>query len=290
MESEAVLDMVQGYCPKGEGLNMFSVGHVIWIAISLALIVLGYAAIRVLKPSLNRVLKVCLGIGAVSEAVKVLSVTRILPMVEPQIQSGVGLTYIASGQYTPYMEMAHLPIELCSLMLVFIAAALLMKNGRWRERLLTLMYITGTIGGILGIFLAYITVDYVTVADYFLSPRVWQYFIYHAMVVTLGLYLGFGRRADISLGKLKETMIGLIALDLPTFYLNSVFSQPVYVDGKPVGIVYRVNYFSSYMNPLGFVLAEKWQWLLYLAIRLCIALVLVSLLLWLPSLLNDRPQ
>lgn len=168
------------------------------------------------------------------------------------------------------------------------AAALLMKDGVWRERLLTLMYVTGTIGGVLGILLAYITVDYVTVMDYFASPRVWQYFIYHAMVVALGLYLGFGRGAGISLKDLKATMIGLVALDLPSFYLNSVFSTPVYADGKPVGVVYRVNFFSSYMNPLGLVLTEKWQWLAYLAVRLAVALMLVSLLLWLASV-GGRP-
>lgn len=266
---------------------MFSTGHIIWIVISLGLIAAGTAGIRAAKPSLNGVLKVCLGIGAVSEAVKVLSVTRILPMVEPEIAGGE-LSYRVVGEYTPYMEMAHLPIELCSLMIVFIAAALLMKEGRRRERLLTLMYITGTIGGVLGILLAYITVDYVTVADYFASPRVWQYFIYHAMVVTLGLYLGFGRGAGISLKDLKATMIGLVALDLPSFYLNSVFSTPVYADGKPVGIVYRVNFFSSYMNPLGLVLTEKWQWLAYLAVRLIVALLLVSLLLWLASVAGGR--
>ena len=52
------------------------------------------------------------------------------------------------------MEMAHLPIELCSLMIVFLAAALVIRDGVWRERLLTLMYITGTSGGLLGIVLA----------------------------------------------------------------------------------------------------------------------------------------
>ena len=108
------------------------------------------------------------------------------------------------------------------------------------------------------------------------------------MVVTLGLHLGFGRGVRFTIRSLKETMIGLIALDLPTFYLNSVFSQPVYEAGKPVGILYRVNFFSSYVNPLGFVLTEKRQWIAYLVVRLGIAFVLIAFLLWLPSLADRR--
>ena len=85
------------------------------------------------------------------------------------------------------------------------------------------------------------------------------------MVVTLGLYMGFGPESDVSLDSFKGTMGLLLALDVPTFYLNSVFSQPVYAAGKPVGVVYRTNFFSSYVNPLGLVLTRRWQWLAYLA-------------------------
>ncbi len=82
---------------------------------------------------------------------------QILPMVKPDIllhEGAAELTYTATGQYSPYLENAHLSLELCSLMVVFIALALLIKNRVWRERLLTLMYVTGLIGGTLGILLA----------------------------------------------------------------------------------------------------------------------------------------
>ena len=39
----------------------------------------------------------------------------------------------------------------------------------------------------------------------------------------------------------------------------------------------RINYFSSYVNPLGLVLTEKWQWIAYLAVRAVLALTLVIL-------------
>ena len=72
-------------------------------------------------------------------------------------------------------------------------------------------------------------------------------------------------------------------MDFLTFYLNSIFSQPVYVNEKPVGLVYRANFFSSYVNPLGIVLTEKWQWILYLLIRMILVLVLTYLLIYIQS-------
>gem|GEM_PF-449326 len=258
---------------------MFSAGHLIWMGISFVLIAAGFTAVSVLKPSLERLLKVCLCAGVLSEAVKVLSVTQILPMVGLRFEQGTGPVLAETGQFTPYMEMAHLPLELCSLMLFFMAAALAMKNGPWRRRLLTLMFVSGVIGGVLGIVFAYITADYGSIADYFSSVRVWQFFLYHSMTVTLGLCLGFGPYLQLSPDAFRETMAGIVALDLPTFYLNSVFSQPVYEGGKPVGIVYRTNFFSSYVNPLGLVLKEKQQWLVYLGIRLLAAMLLVWVLL-----------
>ena len=106
-------------------------------------------------------------------------------------------------------------------------------------------------------------------------------------VITFGTIGSFLQRCytdilHISLAKI--TVLMLIALDLPTFYLNSVFSQAVYVEGAPVGVAYSTNFFSSYVNPLGLVLTEKWQWLVYLAIRAALAGALIALMLWLSSL------
>ena len=93
MEPETDLDVLQKYCQARGEVKMFSAGHVIWICVSFALILCGTIAIRVFRPSLDRLLKCCLTLGVVSEAVKVLSVTNILPMVEPEIQDGAGLVY-----------------------------------------------------------------------------------------------------------------------------------------------------------------------------------------------------
>ena len=266
---------------------MFSTGHMIWIAISAAAIVVGCVAVKRRNPTLEQVLKVCLVVGAASELVKIFCVTSILPVVTPEIAmdaAGPVLRYVPIGQYTPYMKMEHLPLEMCSLMIPLLALTLLVKNNVWRSRLLALMYIAGTIGGTLGLLMCFIAGEYDTPAAYFAAPRVWQFFLYHAMVVFLGIYLGFIRDSGFSLRNWKSTVLMLIALDLPTFYLNSIFSQAVYVEGAPVGVAYSTNFFSSYVNPLGLVLTEKWQWLVYLAIRAALAGALIALMLWLSSL------
>ncbi len=67
-------------------------------------------------------------------------------------------------------------------------------------------------------------------------------------------------------------------MDLPTFYLNSVFSSEVYLHDEVVGVTHRINFFSSYVNPLGLILTEKWQWIVYLTLRAACAAAAVVLL------------
>ena len=98
------------------------------------------------------------------------------------------------------------------------------------------------------------------------------------MVVFCSLYIGFGKESGLSLRDWKTAIAGLVLLDVPTFYMNSVLSSEVYVHDKPVGVTHSINYFSSYVNPLGLALTEKWQWIAYIAIRGAIAVITVFLL------------
>ena len=265
---------------------MFSTGHLMWIAISIVFIICALVLCLKKKPDIDRMLKVCFVIGICSETVKVFSVARILPMVTPIIEKTADIqtiNYTPTGQFSPYLEMAHLPLELCSLQMLFILVVLISKKNKWKRRFLALINVTGSLGGIMGILFAYVTADYHTVSEYFLSPRVWQFFLYHIMLVVLGLYLGFSGILEYSVRDFRDLLCALFSMDFLTFYLNSIFSQPVYVNEKPVGLVYRANFFSSYVNPLGIVLTEKWQWILYLLIRMILVLVLTYLLIYIQS-------
>lgn len=260
---------------------MFSTGHLLWIGISFALIIFGLIACFRYKPTLWRLFSFCLPLGAISEVIKVFSVTEIVPLVDPVITTENGqavLGWEPIGQYVPYLAKEHLPLELCSLYLLFMLLALLIRDDVWKKRLYALMFTSGTIGGLMGIVMASITQYFDTASSYFSSPRVWQYFLFHAMIVTLSIYLGFCDESGLQFSDWKKAVIAIIILDVPSYYMNSALASEVYVHDKVVGVTHYMNFFSSYVNPLGLVLTEKWQWLAYLAVRLCIALVFILIL------------
>ena len=260
---------------------MFSQGHSIWIGISAVLIAGGLLLCKRYRPPLRWVLTVCLALGAVSEVIKVFSVAVIVPMVDPVIVESSGntsLQWVPTDQYTPYLAMEHLPLELCSLFLLFCLLALTMKDGKRKKWLYAVMFASGTLGGLMGIALSSIAGDYSTTGAFFSSVRAWQFFLYHSMIVTVSLYLGLSGESGLVFSDWKKAITGLALMDLPTFYLNSVFSSEVYLHDEVVGVTHRINFFSSYVNPLGIILTEKWQWIVYLILRAACAATAVVLL------------
>ncbi len=260
---------------------MFSEGHLIWIGLSLALIAAGLIYCLRRRPPLKRLLTFCLAAGAVSEIIKYFSAVQIVPMVDPVVATEGGetvLQWISTGSYTPYLAKEHLPLELCSLYLFFMLLALVLKDGPWKKGLYAVMFASGSLGGMLGIVAASIAGDFETTAAFFSSPRAWQFFLFHSMIVVISIYLAVSEEAGLSEPDWKKSAFGLLLLDLPTFYLNSVLSTEVYVHDQVVGVTHRINFFSSYVNPFGIVLTETWQWALYLVLRAGLFLGVVRLL------------
>ena len=103
------------------------------------------------------------------------------------------------------------------------------------------------------------------------------------MIVSLSLYIGFGDEAGLRFGDWKKAVVGILVLDVPTFYINSLLSSEIYMANQVVGVSHRINFFSSYVNPLGLILTEKWQWIVYLIIRAALAVCLI-IVLYLPKL------
>ena len=193
----------------------------------------------------------------------------------------------AHREYTPYIAKEHLPLELCSLYLLFMPLALIIRNKKWKKRLYAVMFISGTIGGLMGIVLASIAGDFETTAAFFTAPRAWQFFLFHSMIVSLSIYIGFGDESGLRFSDWKTAVLGILVLDIPTFYINSVLSSEVYMADQVAGVSHRINFFSSYVNPLGLILTEKWQWIVYLVIRAALATGLI-ILLYLPLLRRGR--
>ena len=158
-----------------------------------------------------------------------------------------------------------------------MAICLIVSNEKVKHFLYVMMFATG-IGGIIAIPLAYVSFEFNSFSEYMLSPRVWQFFLYHSMICVLSIYIGLSKETNIVFADLKIALLGAFALDIPTFYLNGVLSEKVYVDNKIVGVTHYINFFSSYYNPLELVLREKWEWILYIGIRDVVLIGLMTLL------------
>ena len=211
-----------------------------------------------------------------------------MPVVVPSV-SAAGLTYIETGAYAPYLQMEHLPLELCSMQVLFLLFARFMKDGVWRRRLLAFMYPTCVLGAGLAVVLSSIAPEFSTTRAFLTSPRAWQFFIYHSMLIVLGIYLGVNRETGIRFRHLGSTIFGLFLLDFASFYTNSIFSEPVYIGNRLQGLSYHLNYFSSYDDPLGIYMTTKEQWLVYLAVRFALAAALVTLC-YLPLYFREKRE
>ena len=255
---------------------LFSPGHLIWLALSACLIVGGIIACLRIRPSMTRILTVCFGLALLSETVKVLSVIQIVPIVSPVVEGGQ-LVYQPAGSFTPYMEADHMPFELCSFQIPLIGIARFAKSERLRQRVLALIYPTAMIGAFLGLVLAYMVRDYTSTLAMFTDPHAYQYFLYHSMLITLGAYIAISPESGVGFSSWKDALIMLIPFDVASFYLNSLLATPVYVNNELAGISHATNFFSSYINPLGIPITEKWQWMVYLVIRIVLTLTLITL-------------
>ena len=158
---------------------MFSVGHLIWIAISMCVIAAGLFVCIRKRPSLHRLISVCFSLSVVSEAVKFLSVVEIVPVVRQVVENGV-LVYVKTGAYTPYLQAEHMPFELCSLQIPFMFLCLILKDEGLKKKLYSLMYGTSIIGGAMALFLSSIAPEFSDTVSFLTAPRAWQFFLYHA--------------------------------------------------------------------------------------------------------------
>lgn len=139
----------------------------------------------------------------------------------------------------------------------------------------------------MAIILSSATIGRSSVSDFVTSADVWRSFLYHSMLIVLGVYIGISRECDIRFKDIKWTYSAVICLDFVTLYLNSMMAAPYYSGDTPVGIGNVINYFSSYNNPLGIPMKNKTEWAVYLLIRFTLAAVII-LLVNLPLLRKER--
>ena len=243
---------------------MFTWRHMIWLVICASLVTWIVYSFKRKRPALNRVLTTALIIAVLSEIAKMIGVIEMVPSRNGEL-------------LLPYISLNHLPLHFCSIQIILIAAAKFMKNKSQRETLLAFMAPTCTLGGIMALLMPSIFTTTISVEQAFTSIVSYQFFLFHTMLIALGLILANSGEIKWTLKHYRNAVFLVYLMGFISIYLNSLLASPTYEDGKLVSVDFWTNFFFTYQNPLGIQITELWQWYLYLVI----IMVLTALLLYL---------
>ena len=158
--------------------SMFGTKHLIILAISLVALVLGTLAAR--KWNLQKLAKTLLGIGLVSEFIKV-------------------FYYIMANEATHggILPKTDLPFHLCSIQIIFVAVVVYAKSEKFKELLLSFMIPSCLFGGIAALLIA--TTSSLN-GGWILSV---QYFGYHVAISIFALVLLRGNIMKLTVSYLE---------------------------------------------------------------------------------------
>lgn len=246
---------------------MFTLQHFIWLFISIALVVCGIVYLQKKKPPMKTVLSIACVICVLSELIKTFSSMQMIPS-----ENGKEIFL--------YIEMQHLPLHLCSIQILFIFYTRFTTNQRNRTTILAFIYPTATLGAAFALFIPTIFSTSIDISQAFTHPLAYQYFLYHTMLIILGSYVALSGQVDIQPKHYFSTVGILAALAYVSIYLNSMFADVNYDNDKLISVDYSPNFFFTYRTPIGIELTEIWQWIIYLAIIIVLALSLIGLMFW----------
>lgn len=248
---------------------MFSTAHIIWLGICIAVTATALTVIKKNKIPVEKILNAACVICVISEVIKVFSMMEMVP-------SSDGTTMY------PYMMPQHLPFHLCSIQILVIFYVRFAKDGKLKDALLAFLYPTCIFGAILALMMPSIfTGGTIELTQAFTHPLAYQYFLYHTMLIILGISIVTTGEVDIRRRHYFSTVGILGVLALISIYLNSWLAAPTYVSGELRHVDYTPNFFFTVKLPFDIVYAEIWQWYLYVA-GIAIAGLIVIALFYLP--------
>ena len=243
---------------------MFSIQHLIWLAISVCLIVALSSVISRRRPSLNQILTSACVLAVISESIRLLTYIQMVPSAD-----GSALNL--------FIEWRHLPLHLCSVQLFLIFYVRFSESERRRETLLAFMYPTCIVGAAFALLLPSIFTNGIEPSEAFTSPIAYQFFSYHSMLVVLGIAIARSDEVTIRFSHLFSTLAILGVFTLLSVYVNSAFAYVTYRGTQLLSVENTPNFFFTYRTPVGIQLTALWQWYVYLAILIALAVVLMTL-------------
>jgi|GEM_PF-282729 len=178
--------------------GIFSVPHIIFLAVLLpATIAL---AIFVSKKFgwHKRVLYIACALAIISELTKVLYLVDEFP-------NGF------------YLRPEHLPFNLCSIQIIFIFFITFSNNDKIKNPLMAFMYPTMLGGGLMALLIPTSSVDH----GWF-TPISFQFWIFHAMLIFLALYMIITKPIKFSIKSYFTALVMIAGAFIFAIYINSI--------------------------------------------------------------------
>ncbi|MDR3021596.1 MAG: YwaF family protein [Clostridiales bacterium] len=185
---------------------MFSLGHIIWIVVSMLLAFTASIFVSKKFGWSQKVLIVMCCAFFLSESTYVL-----ISMQEFDMGDKVGY----------YLKPEYLPLHLCSLQIVLLFILTFCSSQKLKRGLIIFMYPTSLSGATMAILIPSLVVDYG-----FFNERAFQFFISHMMLVFLGLYMLFTRPIKFDFRTYLYSLGALGACLIFAIYINSMFGGP----------------------------------------------------------------
>lgn len=211
--------------------SIFGTKHLIILAISLVAMVISSLFAR--KWPIQKLAKTALGIGLVSEFIKV-------------------FYYIMANEATHggALPKTDLPFHLCSIQLIFMAILVFSSNQKLKNLLLSFMIPSCLFGGVAALLIA--TTSSLN-GGWILSV---QYFGYHVAITVFAISLLLGKEFPLTVKSYVNCLKFLVVLMLFAVYINSMLYDGV----SNINFMYVV---SPPQSGLPF-LTEKYGWLVYI--------------------------
>ena len=247
---------------------MYSLNHFIWIIICLTLIIISLILLKKYRPSLKWVLSVACIVSVISELIKTFSLIQLVPSAD-------------GSMLYPYIELENIPFHLCSIQIILIFMTRFMKESNKRTTILAFMYPTTIVGAFAAIMIPTVFSKHVPVQEAFIHTMTYQFFLYHTMLIILGIYIVMSKEVKIEKKHFASSFIILFVLSFVSLYLNSMFAKAQYINGQLVSVDFVTNFLFTYETPINIRFTKIWHWYLYYGI-LCSAATVFLFVFFLP--------
>ena len=228
--------------------GLFGTAHIIMVVVSILLIVL--FSILVQKISFKQTIKILLGVGIVSEIIKI-------------------FFYIIANEerYGGYLPKTDLPFHLCSIQIIFILLLNILNNEKVKKFILSFMLPSCLIGGFAAILIA---TDSARNAPIICA----QYFLYHIALVVFSIKIYTTDEFKITTKDYFSCLKFLLCLMFFAIYINSMLFEQSMIDNPSlqVNFMYVVNPPQPGLPYLN----ENHGWFVYIAHYACLILLAIT--------------